>query len=139
MHSFHRISFYFSISAETTPLYHLKIMSKVPSSNCASLPLIKTHLQNVCNLRKIPNKVPCLINFSIFPTPLFLLGPPLLFLRKLTCFTNSSFYVLSLLVLCTLNFQGKMTCFSIYFSCVFSNVFSFFPSLCTHLKSFLKF
>ena len=41
--------------------------------------------------------------------------------EKIELFMNSSFYFLSLLVLFLPNFQGKITCFCIYFSFVLSD------------------
>ena len=87
------------------------------------------------------NVPPAYYFFDFCPTPWSLLGlPRLLILRKLTFFTNPSFHFLSLLVLFTPNFHGKIACFCIYFDIMlYDNLFLFFPSLYNHLRPFLKF
>ena len=63
--------------------------------------------------------IPMLINFSIyFQPPDIIRTPRLLILRTLTLFTNPSFHSLSLLVLFTPNFHGKLY-FCIYFRLCF--------------------
>ena len=84
---------------------------------------------------------PHLLIFQFFPNPMDLIRTPINnFLRKCTFFTNTSFHFLSLLVLLTPNFHGKIAycckCFSFMFC---DNLFLFFPSLSNHSKPFLKF
>ena len=90
---------------------------------------------------QVPNKGPPLINFSIFfqpPGPYK--DPRLLILRKLTFSTNPSFHFLSLLVLFTANFHGKVAYCCIYFSFIlYDNLFLFFSSSYNHIKPVLKF
>jgi len=89
----------------------------------------------------VPNKGPSLINFSIFLQPPDLIRTPrLLILRRLTIFTNPSFHFLSVLVLFTPNFHGKIAYCCIYFSfMLYGNLFLFFLSLYNQLNPFLKF
>jgi len=84
--------------------------------------------------------VPPLINFSIFSNPQTLLGPPFINFKEIAFFTNASFHFLSLLVLFTPNFHGKIAYCCIYFSfMLFDNLLLFFPSLYNYLRPFLKF
>ena len=91
------------------------------------------------NRPKLYSQVPN--NFSICSNPPDLIKTPrLLILRKLTFSTNPSCHFLSLLVLFTPNFHGKIAYCCIYFSfMLYDNLFLFFSSSCNHLKPFLKF
>jgi len=67
--------------------------------------------------------VPPLINFWIFSNPPNLIRTPhLLILRKLNIFTNLSFHFLSLLVLFTPKFHGKIAYCCIYLSLSFTTI-----------------
>ena len=66
---------------------------------------------------QVPNKgPPCLLIFEFFPTPRTLLGPPFINFKEIEFIAGLLCYFFSLLVLFTPNFQGKLTCFCIYFS-----------------------
>ena len=86
-------------------------------------------------------KRPPLINFSIFfqPPGPHKDPPRLLMLRNLTVSTNPSFHFLSLLVLFTPNFHGKIAYCCIHFSFMLYDNLFFFSSLYNNLKPFLKF
>ena len=88
--------------------------------------------------------VPPLINFSIFPTTRTLLGPPFINVKDIDFFTNPSFHFISfhfisLLVLFTTNFHGKIVYCCKYFSfMLYDNLFWFFSSLYNDVKHFLN-
>ena len=100
------------------------------------------HISSLPKYSQVPNKFPpCLLIFQFFSSPPDLIGTPyLLLLRKLTFFTNPSFYFLSLLVLFTPNFHSKIAGFCLYFSFMLhDNLSLLLPILKAHLKAFLKF
>ena len=84
---------------------------------------------------------PLIIKFWIFSNPPDLtMTPRLLILRKLTFFIKPYFHFLSLLVLFTPDFHGKIAYCCIYFSfMLYDNLFLFFPTLHNPVKRFLKF
>ena len=88
-----------------------------------------------------PNKLPHhrLLIFRFFLTRRNLLGPAFINVKDIDFFTRPSFHVLSLLVLFTPNFHGRIVYCCIYFSIMlYDNLFLFFPALYNHLKPFLK-
>ena len=87
---------------------------------------------------QVPNKrpTPSLLTLRFFSTPPdFIRTPCLVILRKLSVFTT--LYVISLLVLFTPNFHGKIGYCDMYFSIMlYYNSLLFFLSLYNHLKPF---
>jgi len=99
---------------------------------------------NICRNLMLSNAQwtsPRFLIFRFFSNPPDPLGPPVYwFFKEVDFCKNSSFHFLSLLVLFTPNFHGKITCFCIYFSfMLYDNLLLFFPSLCSHVMSLLKF
>ena len=83
---------------------------------------------------------PRLLIFRFFQPPDLISTSRLLILGTLTFFTNPLFYFLSLLVLLTPNFHGKIAYSCIYFSfMLYDNLLLFFSSLYNHSMLFLKF
>ena len=90
----------------------------------------------------MPNKrPPPLINsWNFFQPPGPYWTPPFITFKEIEFITGLLCYFLSLLVIFTSNFQGKLTCFCIYFSfTLYDSLFLFFPLLCNHFKPFLEF
>ena len=92
----------------------------------------------------------CLINvpppalrlfiFLFFSNPHTLLGPPVYYFKKIEFITGLLCYFLYLLELFTPNFQGKLTCFCVYFSFTFGeSLFLLFPLPYIDFKPFLEF
>ena len=84
---------------------------------------------------------PQLLIFRFFsnPPPDLIWTPRSRILEKMTVFTDSSSCFLSFLVLFTPNFQVKIACSCIHFSCMrHYNLLLFFSSLCNHVRHFLN-
>ena len=93
------------------------------------------------NLLRCLVNVPPLINFLIFfRPPDCIRKPPFITFKKIEFITGLLCYFLSLLQLFTPNFQGKLTCFCIYFSVTLcDSLCLFFPLLYNDFKLFLEF
>ena len=90
---------------------------------------------------QVPNKrPPRLLIFKFFQSPGPYFDPPFINFKEIDFFYKSSFHFLSLLVLVTLNFHGKMAYCCIYVSfMLYNDLFLFFSSLYKQSKPFLKF
>ena len=90
-------------------------------------------------LRCLISVPPPFIKFLIFSNPRTLLGPPFINFKKIEFITGLLCYFLSLLELFTPNFQGKLTCFCVYFSFTLcGSLFLFYPLLYNDFKSFCR-
>ena len=95
----------------------------------------------VLHYSQVPNILhPRLLIFDFFQPPELIRNPRLIMLWKMPFFTNPLFHFLSLLVVFTPHFYGKIAYCCIYFSFILhENLLLFFLSLYNHLKLFLKF